>query len=106
MNLGKLLMQQNRLDSAKPELLQALRLNPKDPAIHNNLGVAEAMSGRVSEAIKHFTDAINLDPKNLSARQNLARALAQKPPPDGTSEPPHPLKTQDNPTPSLPSPPP
>ncbi|HEX7507717.1 MAG TPA: tetratricopeptide repeat protein, partial [Polyangia bacterium] len=42
---------------------QALRLNPKDPAIHRGLGLAYAQSGNSAEAIKHLKLYLKAAPK-------------------------------------------
>jgi cytochrome c-type biogenesis protein CcmH/NrfG len=42
---------------------QALRLNPKDPAIHRGLGLAYAQSGKSAEAIKHLKLYLKAAPK-------------------------------------------
>jgi hypothetical protein len=42
---------------------EALRLNPKDPAIHRGLGLAYAQSGNPAEAIKHLKAYLKAAPK-------------------------------------------
>jgi Flp pilus assembly protein TadD len=46
--------------------------------VHNNLGVALVRLGRRDEAIAHFREALRLQPGDIGARDNLARALANK----------------------------
>jgi Flp pilus assembly protein TadD len=43
---------------------------------HTNLGAALAQLGRVQEALPHFEAACRLEPDDLPARGNLARARA------------------------------
>ncbi len=45
------------------EFGEALRLNPKDPAIHRGLGLAYAQSGNSGEAIKHLRAYLKAAPK-------------------------------------------
>jgi len=37
---------------------EALRINPKDPRLHNNLGIYLARGGKDEEAADHFTEAL------------------------------------------------
>lgn len=45
------------------EFNQALKLNPKDPAIHRGLGLAYAQSGNSAEAVKHLKAYLKAAPK-------------------------------------------
>jgi hypothetical protein len=45
------------------EFNQALKLNPKDPAIHRGLGLAYAQSGKTAEATKHLKLYLKAAPK-------------------------------------------
>lgn len=56
------LFQGNTAD-AITEFNQALRLNPKDPAIHRGLGLAYAQSGNSAEAVKHLKAYLKAAPK-------------------------------------------
>lgn len=42
---------------------EALRLNPRDPAIHRGLGLAYAQSGKSAEAVKHLKAYLKAAPK-------------------------------------------
>ena len=52
----------------------ALSLNPEDAATHNFLGVVLASSDRLPEARRAFREAVRIEPSNVRARENLARA--------------------------------
>jgi len=52
----------NTTDAIK-EFNEALRLNPRDPAIHRGLGLAYAQSGNSAEAIKHLKSYLKAAPK-------------------------------------------
>jgi len=43
---------------------------------HNNLGVLLERRGRLDEAIRHYSEALRLDPDYAKARNNLERALS------------------------------
>jgi tetratricopeptide (TPR) repeat protein len=45
-------------------------------ALANDLGNALFLLGRLDEAIRYFTEALEIDPQNQSARANLDRALS------------------------------
>ncbi|HEY4307853.1 MAG TPA: tetratricopeptide repeat protein [Pirellulales bacterium] len=62
---------------------EALRLNPSEPNVHNNIGVflfndalrRGSPSAQIDEAIAHLRDTLQIDPERIEARKNLARAL-------------------------------
>ena len=58
---------------------QALRSEPRSAETHNNLGIALANQGRLTEATAQFTEALRLQPDLADAHRNLARAR-QTPP--------------------------
>lgn len=53
-------------------LLDANNLDPENPLILNNLGMAYYFKGKSDIAKKYILQAIKLDPKNSDARNNLA----------------------------------
>ncbi len=53
------------------ELGDKLRDNPDNPELHNEMGIALARDGIVSEAMIHFNKAIELDPQNAAAHHNV-----------------------------------
>jgi hypothetical protein len=54
---------QGNTAEAIAEFSHALKLNPKDPAIHRGLGLAYAQSGKSAEAIKHLKLYVKAAPK-------------------------------------------
>jgi protein O-mannosyl-transferase len=50
-----------------------VRVSPRNPRAHNNLGVALELSDRRAEARSAYAHALVLDPKYTVARANLAR---------------------------------
>lgn len=59
-------------EKAKEQYLAELKLNDKDPVLHNNLGNVYRDSRQYEEAIKSYQKAIELDPKNATPYINLA----------------------------------
>ncbi len=55
-----------------------LESNPEDSATLNRLGVALSMFGQIKEALKTFQKALDLDPRNQIAKNNLARLKINK----------------------------
>jgi tetratricopeptide (TPR) repeat protein len=54
---------QGKTADAIAEFGQALKLNPKDPAIHRGLGLAYAQAGKSAEATKHLKLYLKASPK-------------------------------------------
>jgi Tfp pilus assembly protein PilF len=74
--LAELLLDGDRPAEAIPHFERALA-DPSsiDPAqVHNNLGIALAMTGQRDRAIAHFEEALRLRPGFREARDNLTRA--------------------------------
>jgi len=61
------------LDRKVGLMRQGLRLCPRNPAAHNDLGVALMLRGDYAEARKHFGHALKLDPGYIPARRNMER---------------------------------
>jgi tetratricopeptide (TPR) repeat protein len=61
-------------DEAISQYREDLKLNPDDPAGHNNLGVAFFQKGKLKEAVSEFQEALRLKPDYPDARRNLAAA--------------------------------
>lgn len=53
----------------------ALLHQPHDPLVQFNIGTILADAGQLPEAIRHFEEAVRLDPDSYRAHYNLARAL-------------------------------
>jgi Flp pilus assembly protein TadD len=57
----------------------AVRLNPQDANAEANLGSALAETGNLKEARLHFEHALQIDPKNELARENLEQLNRESP---------------------------
>jgi len=53
----------------------AVQVEPDDPLVRVNLGIALVQSGETAEAIQQISEAVRLDPRSFRAHYNLARAL-------------------------------
>lgn len=73
-NRADVLLKLGRLDDA----LAAYKAMPRTAGTATQIGVVLGRMGRNNEAISEFRDAIAMDPQQLSARVNLARALEAK----------------------------
>jgi len=56
---------------AVAHLREALRLNPKDPEAHNNMGGALQRMGRYGDALREHQEALRLNPGLVEARYNI-----------------------------------
>jgi type IV pilus assembly protein PilF len=57
-------------------LENALRLNPLDPKIHNNLAIAYENQGDYEKAEFHYKKALSFDPENVSIKNNYDSFLS------------------------------
>jgi tetratricopeptide (TPR) repeat protein len=73
--LGVNLEKQLKHDEAASYYRRALVVEPKNPGIYFNLGVALGNKGELKEAIEHFRRAIDLKPDYEEARRALRLAL-------------------------------
>ena len=63
-----------RLDKAIKHYRIAVRLQPTNAELHNNLGTVLAKSGDIYQAKNHFEEALRLQPSFALARSNLVQA--------------------------------
>ncbi|MEA2695542.1 MAG: hypothetical protein QOJ16_4929 [Acidobacteriota bacterium] len=52
---------------------EAERLDPQNPRVHNNLGVAYEAAGDYESALKQYKRALEIAPENRQAKANYAR---------------------------------
>jgi spermidine synthase len=71
--LGFVLIQTGRPADAVPHLRAAIASGAEDATAHNYLGVALAQGGDLASARRAFQRALELDPADADARQNLER---------------------------------
>jgi protein O-mannosyl-transferase len=77
LNLGNMLVDAGRPAEAIPHFQRALQRAGSDvdlAQLHSNLGVAYAMTGQRTMAIREFEEALRIRPDFDQARANLARA--------------------------------
>jgi tetratricopeptide (TPR) repeat protein len=72
------LSDKKQYDAAIPAWQKAVSLDPDDPRAHNNLGIALAGAGHVSEAIAEYKTSLTLNGNSSQAENNLGSALAQQ----------------------------
>jgi len=82
-NLGSALATAGRLSEATREFEAAFAADPQSAEARHNLGKIETntavtllQAGRPAEALPHLRRAVDLEPDNPVAQENLARALA------------------------------
>lgn len=92
-NLGTVLLVQGNLVAAIPQFQRVIELLSHemgahdstcqpDPTLvkaHNNLAIALLSKGRTQEALKHFREAIRLEPDHLRPLKSIAWTLATHP---------------------------
>jgi type IV pilus biogenesis/stability protein PilW len=77
-NIGEAAIIQGNFTAAIKELLDAEKLNPKDPLTQNYLGIAYKNKQMTDLAISHFKKAIELKPDYSQAMNNLGTAYLDK----------------------------
>src|SRR5205814_1325290 len=75
-NLGLVLFEQGKLDSAIQVCRSALLLRPLDADCHTTLAIALEEKGNPAEAIQHYQKALELAPGSIPTLTNLAWLLA------------------------------
>ena len=74
-NLAELQMRQGRTNAAIETLQHALRIDPNDTVLLNNLGMCLIVRRDYENALKMFTKAAGLMPEKVKYRANMAVAL-------------------------------
>ena len=75
-DFGNLLYEKRDLEGAKFHYLAAARVAPRRAIVHNMLGIIFLRQGQTSQAILQFAEALELDPNDSYAAENLRRAQA------------------------------
>lgn len=78
LELGTSQMMQGNYPEALVTLLEAERLDPKNPTTQNNLGLLYFMRQRYELSEKHIRQALQIKPEYSDARNNLARVLIER----------------------------
>lgn len=74
-NLALALMRQGALEEAEGEFQASLRIKPY-AVVHSNLGTLLSQRGEGAKALRHFEQAVRLDPMSPEYRNRWAAALA------------------------------
>jgi len=69
--LAAILSQQDRFEESEPYFLSAIKLQPRSPMFHTNLGVLYHRWMRLDRAESSYLRALKLDPGWKSAKENL-----------------------------------
>ena len=71
----------NRTTSIYAEAAQpigtSLQNNPDDPALHTDLAIVHHKAGTTEEAVKHYSNALRLNPDHQPARAGKAMAYSE-----------------------------
>lgn len=71
--MGMAYLEKGDFENAARHFEQAILKGTADANVYNMLGIAYARSGKTDVAYKAFSEAVKIDPQNMSARQNLER---------------------------------
>ena len=77
LQVGTSQLQNGNYPAAMASLLKAEQLDPSNPLIQNNLGLAYFVRDHFSEAEKHFEKAISLKHDYTDAKNNAGRTLIE-----------------------------
>ena len=77
-NLGLAYLNLNRNQAAVAELLEASKLNPREPTVLNNLALARGATGDTLGAIAILREALKMDPTLIEAHNNLGTFLFER----------------------------
>lgn len=77
LQVGTSQLQNGAYPQALSTLLKAESLDPENPVIQNNLGLAYYVREHYTEAEKHLRKAISLQPEYSDAHNNLGRTLIE-----------------------------
>lgn len=77
LQIGVSMLNRGMYPQAHAELLQAERLDPRNPAVQNNLGLASYHRQRYDLAERYYKRAIDLNHNYSEARNNYAKLLME-----------------------------
>lgn len=69
---GNILMRQDKPEAALVSYVAAAEINPKNPDLQSNLGLAYSELGRANESISHYLRALEISPRHALTHNNLA----------------------------------
>ena len=76
-NIGEAYMRQGDYTSALRELLEAEKMNPKDPFTQHDLGLCYREKKLMNDALTHLNKAIQVKPSFTPARNSLGRVYLE-----------------------------
>ena len=71
------LSEKHEYDAAVPAWEKAVAMDPADPRAHNNLGIALAGEGKITDAVAEYRKSLELNGNSSQTENNLGSALAQ-----------------------------
>ena len=77
LNLGQFLLEQREFAKAEEQFAEAALIDSSSALAETGLGIALIQRGKTPEALDHFQRAVELDPANPVAKENLAVCLRQ-----------------------------
>lgn len=77
-NLGKILLDADRLDEAARALELAIRIDPDGEKALYNLGKTRARQGKPDEAMRWYNDALRVNPNMGQAHSDIGNILARR----------------------------
>ena len=86
-NLALILLGDGRLEDARAQLVEALRLNPRIAELQLNMGRLLLGEGSPAKAVEYLQAAVRLNPLLVSAQNNLGVALMRLGRPDEAAVP-------------------
>ena len=86
LNEALALERQGDFEAALTSYRLALRDNPNDPRILQNMAIAFTKTRRIDEAIRHYRRALELDTTLAGAHYGLAFLLLKRGDPDGAEQ--------------------
>jgi tetratricopeptide (TPR) repeat protein len=76
--LAELHLKEGLLADAVMYYLKSLEIQPQNAAAHNDLGVALMQLDREKEALRHFKEALRIDPEHASALDNIEYVMKKQ----------------------------
>lgn len=73
LNMGDLLLKQNKTEEAKNSFMKAIEINPNYPDAHFNLGTTYIQLGNERKAEASYRRAVAIDPQHTLSLFNLGK---------------------------------
>jgi len=76
--LGMAYLERGRLDEAREQFEEAIKLLPDDNRSYYNLGLVYHKKGQLKKALEYFSRSVSLNPASMRAHYNLATIYLQQ----------------------------